>query len=119
MTIDVSLTAHGASSTPYGQAGGYAPAVTSVAVGSTIRFINSDSFAHTATMVPGNTFPVGSPIASSSQTPSGAQLSAAWSSGTLNAGQSSQSFLADRAGTYLYGCFFHYGAPMRGAIVAQ
>ena len=27
--------------------------------------------------------------------------------------------LADKPGTYLYGCFFHYTAPMRGAIIAQ
>jgi plastocyanin len=24
-----------------------------------------------------------------------------------------------KRGTYLYGCFFHYGATMRGVIVAQ
>jgi plastocyanin len=37
----------------------------------------------------------------------------------MQAGSGSQTVAADKAGTYLYGCFYHYGAPMRGAIVAQ
>jgi plastocyanin len=31
----------------------------------------------------------------------------------------SQTILADKPGTYLYGCYFHYSAPMRGAIIAR
>jgi plastocyanin len=46
-------------------------------------------------------------------------VSGGFSSGAMQAGSSSQSITVDRAGTYLFGCFFHYGAPMRGAIVAQ
>ena len=26
---------------------------------------------------------------------------------------------ADLPGTYVFGCFFHYGAPMRGVIIVQ
>ncbi|HEY8296885.1 MAG TPA: plastocyanin/azurin family copper-binding protein [Candidatus Baltobacteraceae bacterium] len=118
--IDVNLTQHAPTQTAAGESGGYAPAVTTVAVGSTIRFVNSDGFAHTATLIPGaTTFPSGSPFAGSAQTQSGSVISAPWSSGTMQAGSGSQNIAIDRPGTYLFGCFFHYGAPMRGTIVAQ
>lgn len=110
-TIDVNLTQH---------PDGYSPDMTTVAVGSSIRFTNSDGFAHTATAIPGATsFPAGSPFTASAQVQSGSSISQAWSSGTLAAGASSQTILIDRAGTYLFGCFYHYGSPMRGTIVAQ
>lgn len=110
-TIDVNLTLH-----QYG----YQPDTVSVPVGSTIRFFNSDGFPHTATLIPGaSTFPSGSPFSASAQTRSGNVLSQPWSSGTLQASTASQTILVDAPGTYLFGCFFHYGAPMRGTIVAQ
>lgn len=119
-TIDVNLTQHAATQTPEGVSQGYAPAVTTVAVGSSIRFVNSDGFAHTATLIRGAaSFPAGSPFSVSAQTQSGSALSTGWSSGTLASGGASQTILVDQAGTYLYGCFFHYGSPMRGVIVAQ
>ena len=119
-TIDVNLTQHAATQTPEGSSGGYAPAITTVAVGSSIRFVNSDGFAHTATLIAGATvFPAGSPFSASAQTHSGTNVSQPWSSGTLSPGSSSQAISIDRAGTYLFGCFFHYGSPMRGVIVAQ
>ncbi|HWT05672.1 MAG TPA: plastocyanin/azurin family copper-binding protein [Xanthomonadales bacterium] len=118
-TIDVSLTSAPMAATAYGSGGGYAPLVTTVAVGTTIRFLNVDSFGHTATSVGGTTFPAASPFAGSAQISSGSTLSGAWSSGTLGAGTGSQGLLADKPGTYLYGCFFHYGAPMRGAIIVK
>lgn len=111
MTIDVNLTLH---------QDGYLPDTLTVPVGSTIRFKNSDGFAHTATLIPGATsFPAGSPFNASAQTRSGSTISTPWSSGTLQAGSFSQTLTVDQAGTYLYGCFFHYGAPMRGTIIAQ
>lgn len=110
-TIDVNLTQH---------TDGYLPDVTTVPVGSFIRFHNSDGFAHTATLIPGATsFPAGSPFSASALTQSGTTISGSWSSGSMAAGASSQSILVDRAGTYLFGCFYHYGSPMRGTIVAQ
>jgi len=119
-TIDVNLSAHQPSQTPAGTSGGYAPAITTVAVGSAIRFVNSDSFAHTATAIPGTgTFPAGSPFTASAQTQSGSEVSTSWSTGTLQAGATSQIITIDTPGTYLFGCFYHYGAPMRGEIVAQ
>ncbi|HEX5273980.1 MAG TPA: plastocyanin/azurin family copper-binding protein [Candidatus Rubrimentiphilum sp.] len=119
-TIDVNLTLNPSSQTPAGSAGGYSPAVTNVAVGTMVRFVNSDGFAHTATAIPGaTTFPAGSPYSSSAQTQSGSAISQNWSSGTLPAGASSQTLLIDKAGTYLFGCFYHYGGPMRAEIVAR
>ncbi|HEV2741024.1 MAG TPA: plastocyanin/azurin family copper-binding protein [Candidatus Elarobacter sp.] len=118
-TIDVSLTSAPAGATAYGSGGGFAPLVTNVAVGTTVRFLNVDSFGHTATSLSGTTFPAASPFDGSAQNGSGSTLSGGWSSGTLGAGAGSQVLLADKPGTYLYGCFFHYGAPMRGAIVVK
>lgn len=117
--VNVNLSAYPATAVSAGTAGGYSPATITVAVGSTLRFVNTDSFAHTASSVNATTFPSGSPLTSAATTSSGATLSGGWSSGTLQAGQSSQLLTVDKAGTYLYGCFFHYGAPMRGEIVAQ
>ena len=120
VTIDVNLTLHPTTSTAAGTGGGYAPATTTVAVGSSIRFVNSDGFAHTATALGGSgTFPAASPFGTGALNQSGTLLSQGWTSGTLQAGAASQVLLADQRGTYLYGCFFHYGAPMRAAIVVQ
>jgi len=119
-TVDVNLTLDASSQTSAGTAGGYAPATTGVAVGTTLRFVNTDGFAHTASLLSGaTTFPAGSPFTASAQTQSGSTISQNWSSGTLAAGASSQTLLVDHAGTYLFGCFFHYGAPMRAMIVAH
>ena len=114
-TIDINLTLH---------QNGFSPDLVNVAVGSSIRFDNSDGFAHTATLIPGaTTFPSGRPWDASvtSQIPKNgpALLSQPWSSGALQAGSSSQIISVDAPGTYLFGCYFHYGAPMRGTIVAQ
>ena len=119
-TIDVNLTLNPSTPTPAGNAGGYSPAVTNVAVGTFVRFVNSDGFSHTATAIPGTTtFPAGSPFSTTAQTQSGTAISQNWSSGNLPAGASSQQLLIDKAGTYLYGCFYHYGGPMRAEIVAH
>ncbi len=84
-----------------------------------LRFVNRDSFAHTATSVGGPAFPAAAPFAASALSASGDRLSTGWSSGTLAAGAASPVLLADAPGTYLYGCFFHYGAPMRAAVVVR
>lgn len=119
-TIDINLTLSQPTKTAYGESGGYTPAITNVAVGSEIHFTNTDSFAHTATEIPNATqFPDGSPFGISATQQHGTTLSGGFSSGALQAGSSSQTIAVDRAGTYLFGCFFHYGAPMRAAIIAQ
>lgn len=119
-TIDVNLTLHPAASIAAGSSGGFAPASAIVMLGSSVRFVNSDGFAHTATALGvSGTFPAASPLGTNALNQFGALLSQGWTSGTLQAGAASQSLLADQRGTYLYGCFFHYGAPMRAAIVVQ
>ncbi len=119
-TINISLTQYAPVQTPYGQSGGYSPPITNVAVGTQIHFINVDSFAHTATEIVGATsFPSGSPFNAGALQQHGSTVSGGFSSGALQPNASSQSITVDQSGTYLFGCFFHYGAPMRAAIVAQ
>jgi plastocyanin len=120
VTIDVSLTQFAPSQTPYGSSRGYSPAVTTVSVGTQIHFVNVDSFQHTATAIPGATsFPSTPPFNAGALQQKGTTLSSDWSSGVLQPNGSSQTITADQPGTYLFGCFFHYGAGMRAAIVAQ
>ncbi|MGD0051121.1 MAG: hypothetical protein ABSD03_04770 [Vulcanimicrobiaceae bacterium] len=116
-TIDISLTDSVVVPTAYGTSGGFTPAVATVVLGSSIRFVNTDSFAHTSTSMNATSFPAASPFSAAALTQSGSTLSGGWSAGALAAGTASQPILADKSGTYLYGCFFHYGAPMRAAIV--
>jgi len=118
-TIDVSLTTSTVVATAFGSSGGFAPAVLTIPLGSTIRFTNIDSFAHTSSSFDGAAFPDGSPLGGSALNTFGDRLSTGWTSGNLAAGATSQLLLADKAGTYLYGCFYHYGAPMRGAIIVR
>jgi len=121
VTVDVSLTQFGPTHTPYGESGGYSPAITVVSVGTQLHFTNVDNFCcHTATEIPGaTTFPSGSPFNAGALQQHGTTLSGGFSSGAMQPGASSQTITADQPGTYLFGCFFHYGAPMRAAIVVQ
>jgi plastocyanin len=121
VTIDINLTLSKPVQTPYGLSGGFTPAITTIPVGSQFHFTNTDSFAHTGSYLGSQftQFPAGSPLTQKATTQFGSTLSGGFSSGALQAGTSSQTITADRAGTYLFGCFFHYGAPMRGAIIAQ
>jgi plastocyanin len=121
VTIDVSLTQYGPSPTPYGGTSrGYSPAITNVSVGTQLHFVNVDSFAHTATVLFNDTtFPSGSPFGDSALQQKGTTISSNWTSGAMQPNESSQTITVDRAGTYLFGCFFHYGGGMRAAIVAQ
>jgi len=121
VTIDINLTLSKPVQTPYGLSGGFTPAVTTIPVGSQFHFTNTDSFPHTGSYLGSVTqFPTGSPLTSKAETQFGNTLSGGmWTTGALQAGTSSQTITADRAGTYLFGCFFHYGAQMKGAIIAQ
>ncbi len=118
-TVDVDLTNDPGGPTPDGLGGGYKPLVTTVPVGSFVRFTNSDGFAHTATSIPGSTFPSAYPFTSAALQQSRTTLSGGFSSGNLVAGATSQALLADKAGTYMFGCFYHYGTPMRAVIIVQ
>lgn len=120
VTIDVNLTLNHPTSSPQGLCGGYRLAVTTVSVGTAIRFVNSDSFAHTASSLDNaTTFPASSPLSVSALQQNGATLSQPWTTGSLQPGATSQVIIADKPGTYLYGCFYHYGSPMRAVIIVQ
>jgi plastocyanin len=120
-TIDVSIAAFGAKSTPAGVGLGFSPEITTVAVGSGVRFVNVDNTSHTATSIPGaTTFPAQSPFTFSATQPSATDdISGNWGAGVLQPGQASAIFVVNQPGQYLYGCFFHYSGGMRGVIVAQ
>jgi plastocyanin len=121
VTINVSLTLYSLTQTPAGPALGYSPEVTSVNVGDGIKFFNQDSFSNTATLIPNaTTYPAASPFGFSATKQSGNALSRGWSSGALTqSGSTSQTIAVDQAGTFLYGCFFHYSGGMRGEIIAK
>lgn len=120
-TIDVSIAAFALESTPLGDARGFSPEVTNVSVGSGVQFVNVDNTEHTATSIPGATaFPAVSPFGVSALQPTAnVGISGSWGAGGLEPGQTSQVFVVNKPGTYIYGCFFHYSGGMRGAIVAK
>ena len=120
-TVDVSIAAFGASSTPAGSSRGFSPAVITIPVGSGVRFVNVDNTTHTVTAIPGaSAFPSTSPFSASALSPGAtSDLSGTWGAGVLQPGGSSGVFIANSAGTYLYGCFFHYSGGMRGVIIAH
>ncbi|MEO9170460.1 MAG: plastocyanin/azurin family copper-binding protein [Candidatus Baltobacteraceae bacterium] len=121
VAIDVNLARNGLVQTPAGPALGFSAETTTVAVGDGIRFVNSDNTQHTASFVSGSTFPSSSPLQFSATSPSsGVTVSSGnWSSGAMAAGTSSQVFLVDKPGVYLFGCFYHYSGKMRGEIDAR
>ncbi|MDQ2817979.1 MAG: hypothetical protein M3T49_07195 [Candidatus Eremiobacteraeota bacterium] len=117
--VEVSLLQFAPSQTPYGTVGGYSPNVLIVPVGAIIQFHNRDSFSHTATLVSTTGFTAAG-ISSAALSRAGTDISAPqWSTGQLNGSAYSQPLLASRPGTYFYGCFYHYGSPMRGVIIVQ
>jgi plastocyanin len=95
---------------------GYKPLDATINVGDGVQFHNSDGFSHTATSIAGTTFPTAYPFTSAALVQKGTTLSEGFSSGNLTAGSFSQTLLADTPGTYLWGCFYHYGSPMRDEI---
>lgn len=107
VTIDVNLTS---------DPDGYAPQIATLAIGDGVRFHNSDGFAHTATSIAGSAFPTAYPFDASALDVRGSPLSQGFSSGSLASAAVSRTFVADRAGRYLFGCFYHYGSPMRATI---
>ena len=117
--IHVSLLTYAPASSVYGQIAGYSPNPITVPRGSIVQFVNDDNFLHTATFVGTTSFPP-RPLPASSTIASGSDLATpGWSSGDLQGGAFSQGFTASTSGTFYYGCYHHYGSPMRGVIVVQ
>ena len=118
--IQVSLLKYGPSQSPSGIVAGYNNDNLTIPVGSIVQFHNQDSFTHTASSVGTSGFPSGNPLKEHARTQSGTDLAQqGWSSGDLGPNAYSQPLTASQAGTYFYGCFFHYSTPMRGRIVVQ
>ena len=115
-TIDVNLTKDAGGTTPGGHAAGYDPLLVQIAARDNVRFTNSDGFAHTASSIAGSTFPSAYPFSGAALSQRGAKLSQGFSSGSLAAGATSQVLIADESGRFLFGCFYHYGSPMRAEI---
>ena len=102
-----------------GDSVGIAPALVHVHVGDTIVFVNADPVAHhTATGLPSTRF--SEPRWTQAALAQGGSIGGqAWSTGDLAPGARSAPVAASTAGTFLYGCFFHYSAGMRGEIVVE
>ena len=99
---------------------GVSQPVVTVHVGDTIEFVNADATAHhTASGLPGATrFSEPRWTAAVLKT-AGSLGPTAWSTGDLAPGAKSAPMVASTPGTFLYGCFFHYSAGMRGEIIVQ
>lgn len=107
-------------STDAGSTVGVKPDVVRVHVGDSIVFVNDDSAHHTATsLVDAASFVDDPRWTDDALRPSGDIGPGFWSTGDLSPGQRSAPMVARKAGTYLYGCFFDYGAGMRGEIVVE
>jgi len=128
VTIDANVNSDPGGTVSAGGAAGYNPLTTTVSVGSLIRFTNSDStgFNHTATSIPGTSFPSSYPtnFGAGALTYNGTAtapptLSGGFTTGDLSPGSTSGPILADKSGTYIFGCFFHYLHPMRAEIVVK
>jgi len=103
-----------------GDSVGVGPPVLTVHVGDSIVFVNDDAVAHhTATGLVGAT-KFGEPRWTQAVLkPFGDIGSQPWSSGDIAPGARSAPLLATTPGTFLYGCFFHYSAGMRGEIIVE
>jgi len=103
-----------------GSAVGVRPDVVHVHVGDRVVFVNDDTDHHTATaLVNAATFVDDPRWTDDALRASGQIGSGFWSTGDLAPGQRSAPLTAKKPGTYLFGCFFDYGAGMRGEIVVE
>jgi len=119
--ISLSLTKYSAVETiAAGTMAGVKPAVTHVRVGDRIVFVNDDTDHHTATSLGGAIAFVDDPRWTDDALHASGEIgSNFWSTGDLAPGQSSAPLVARKAGSFLFGCFFDYGAGMRGEIVVE
>jgi len=107
-------------STDAGSTVGVKPDVIHVHVGDSIVFVNDDTDHHTATSLLGAATFVDDPRWTDQALHATGEIGPDfWSTGDLAPGQRSAPMVAKQAGTYLFGCFFDYGAGMRGEIVVQ
>jgi len=121
VVVSLNLTKYGSVQTiDAGQSVGVRPGIVRVHVGDSIVFVNDDTDHHTATALVGATSFVDDPRWTDDALKSTGSIGPGfWSTGDLAPGQRSAPIVAKAAGTYLFGCFFDYGAGMRGEIVVQ
>lgn len=99
---------------------GVRPGLVHAHVGDRIVFVNDDADHHTATALLGAATFVDDPRwTDDALHQTGAIGAGFWSTGDLAPGQRSAPIAVRKAGTYLFGCFFDYGAGMRGEIVVE
>ncbi|MFI5388900.1 MAG: hypothetical protein ACHQY2_04200 [Candidatus Eremiobacterales bacterium] len=99
---------------------GVKPDVIRVHVGDSVVFVNDDTDHHTATsLLNAATFVDDPRWTDDALRPNGEIGPGFWSTGDLSPGQRSAPLIARKPGTYLFGCFFDYGAGMRGEIVVE
>jgi plastocyanin len=99
---------------------GVRPGLIRVHVGDRVVFVNDDTDHHTATaLVNAATFVDDPRWTDEALHATGAIGAGFWSTGDLAPGQKSQPLVARKAGTFLFGCFFDYGAGMRGEIIVE
>ena len=122
-TLGVSLHLTNASKIAHLAAGdsvGIAPAVLKVHVGDTIVFTNDDpKDHHTATGLEGAQRFSEPRWSDAMLKPVGTIGANPWSTGDLAPGARSAPMTATTPGLFLYGCFFHYSAGMRGEIIVE
>lgn len=103
-----------------GDSVGLAPALLTVHVGDSIIFENDDPVAHHTATGLGAATRFGEPRWTQAVLkPFGDIGAQPWSSGDLAPGARSAPITATTPGTFLYGCFFHYSAGMRGEIIVE
>jgi len=119
--VSLSLSKYGTVQTiDAGKSAGVRPEVVRLHVGDSVVFVNDDTDHHTATALVGSTSFIDDPRwTDDALHATGAIGSGFWSTGDLAPGQRSAPLVAKKAGTFLYGCFFDYGAGMRGEIVVS
>ena len=107
-----------------GASAGIKPPTLTAHVGDSVVFVNADADSHhtatgLATSGRAATFPSDPRWTDAALKPSGTIGAGTWSTGDLAPGARSQPMRLSRPGTFLYGCFFDYGAGMRGVIVVE
>jgi len=99
---------------------GVKPDVIHVRVGDSVVFVNDDTDHHTATSLVNAASFVDDPRWTDDALRASGEIGPGfWSTGDLSPGQRSAPLVARKPGTYLFGCFFDYGAGMRGEIVVE
>ena len=127
LVVYVGFTHKGVRNKKYGKIAFYAPttgktAPIAVKAGSSLAFLNDDTTTHTASGLGTTGFPKSYDNKSGIKAV-GTQIDGGltWASGKLNPGQQSKTFSVPTAGTYYFGCYYHYHVtpPMRDVIVAS